>query len=345
MANTPLSQKKFLRLFGSSWLAWACVHAYVLHSLGAGWLMAFADSAISNILLCGACVLISNNLQYYMPKKERYWYILSISIFIALVAWAVTKYSLQFLPAADEVYKNILHQSFTIRYCIMFLLTAFMAVISVLWYTFEQQQKETKRENETAKLVKEAELFNLRQQLQPHFLFNSLNSINALIGTRPAEARIMLQQLSSFLRSTLTKDDNQRVTLQEELKQLELYLAIEKVRFGNRLQTAIKTEEAALQLRIPVLLLQPLVENAIKFGLYGTTGQTTIELHANIISNQLVIAIINPFDGDSTPDEKGTGFGLNSVKRRLYLLFARHDLLETEINGNRFIVSVTIPQT
>jgi two-component system, LytTR family, sensor kinase len=344
LANTPLAQKKFLRLFGSSWLVWACVHAYVLYSLGAGWPMAFADSAISNILLCGACVLISNNLQYYMPKKERYWYILSISVFIAAVAWAITKYSLQFLPTSDAVYKNILQQSFTIRYCVMFLLTAFMAVISVLWYTFEQQQKETKRENETAKLAKEAELFNLRQQLQPHFLFNSLNSINALIGARPAEARTMLQQLSSFLRSTLTKDENQWVALKDELEQLGLYLSIEKVRFGNRLQTIIKTEDAALQLQLPALLLQPLLENAIKFGLYGTTGETTIELHANSINNQLVIAIINPFDKDSAPDEKGTGFGLNSVKRRLYLLFARNDLVETEINNNQFIASVTIPQ-
>jgi two-component system, LytTR family, sensor kinase len=344
LANTPLSQKKFLRLFSSSWLAWAGVHAYVLYSLGAGWPMAFADSAIANILLCGACVLISNNLQYYLPKKERYWYILAISVCMAAVAWVAAKYSLQFLPTSDVRYKNLLQQSFTLRYCVMFLLTAFMAVISVLWYTFEQQQKETERENETARLAKEAELFNLRQQLQPHFLFNSLNSINALIGARPAEARTMLQQLSSFLRGTLTKDENQRVTLQEELQQLELYLAIEKVRFGNRLQTVIKTEGAALQLQLPALLLQPLLENAIKFGLYGTTGQTTIELHANSINNQLVIAIINPFDSDSTPGEKGAGFGLNSVKRRLYLLFGRHYLLETAINGNQFIVSVTIPQ-
>jgi two-component system, LytTR family, sensor kinase len=344
LATTPLAQKKFLRLFGSSWLVCGCVHAYVLHSLGAGWPMAFADSAVSNILLCGTCVLISNNLQYYLPKKERYWYILAISVFVAAVAWAAIKYSLQFLPTSDMVYKNLLQQSFTLRYCINFLLTAFMAVISVLWYAFNQQQRETERENETAKLAKEAELFNLRQQLQPHFLFNSLNSINALIGARPAEARNMLQQLSSFLRSTLTKEDNQRVTLQEELQQLELYLAIEKVRFGNRMQTEIKTEDAALQLKLPALLLQPLVENAIKFGLYGTIGKTTIELHASVINNQLVIAIINPFDNDSAPDEKGTGFGLNSVKRRLYLLFARNDLVETEINGNQFIVSVTIPQ-
>jgi sensor histidine kinase YesM len=331
-------------MFISSWLVWAAIHAYVLYSLGVSWSLALPDSAISNFLLCAACVLISNTLQYYLPKKERYWYILTLSVFIAAAVWLLVKYLLQLLTGADAVYQRILHHSFAIRYCIMFLITAFMAVISVLWYTFEEKEKETQRENETARLSREAELFKLRQQLQPHFLFNSLNSINALIGSKPAEARTMVQQLSSFLRSTLKKEENQWVALQEELEQLELYLAIEKVRFGNRLQTLLKTETESLQLKLPALILQPLVENAIKFGLYGTIGETTIEMHAAVINNQLVIAIINPFDKDSAMDEKGTGFGLQSVKRRLYLLFGRNDLVETEVQGQQFIVSVTIPQ-
>lgn len=344
MAKTPLSQKRFLFIFIGSWLLWAFVYAYVLYSLGVNWRYALADSGVSNWLLCSACMLVSNNLQYYLPKNDRYWYILTFSICISAVVWAIAKYCLQLLPFEDAVYQNVLRQSFTIRYVVMFLVTAFMAVISVLWYSFEEKGKETQREHETSKLAREAELFKLRQQLQPHFLFNSLNSINALIGTKPAEARTMVQQLSSFLRSTLKKDENQWVALQEELEQLELYLSIEKVRFGNRLQTLINTEEESLHLKLPALLLQPLVENAIKFGLYGTIGETMIELHSSVINDQLVIAIINPFDSDSAPDEKGTGFGLQSVKRRLYLLFGRNDLVETEIQGNQFIVSVTIPR-
>ncbi len=330
-------------MFTGSWLLWALVHAYVLYALGISWQLAFADSGITNMLLCAAAVLISNNLQYYLPRKERYWYILTFSIFISASVWFLVRYLLHFLPDADSTYQNVLKHSFAIRYCIMVLVTAFMAVVSVLWYTFEEKKKETQREHETSRLAREAELFKLRQQLQPHFLFNSLNSINALIGTKPEAARNMVQQLSAFLRSTLKKDENQWVQLKEELEQLELYLSIEKVRFGNRLQTLIKTSEESLQLKLPALLLQPLVENAIKFGLYGTIGETMIELHSSVINGQLVIAIINPFDSDSAPDEKGTGFGLQSVKRRLYLLYGRNDLLETEIQGNQFIVSVTIP--
>lgn len=326
-------------------MVWAGVQVYVLYSLGVSLGYAIADSAISNVLLCGATVMLSNNLQYYLPKKDRYWYIVTFSLFIAAVVWLLVKYIIKWTGLGDEPYHRIMAQSYSIRFCIAFLITAFMAVISVLWYTFDEREKEAMRLNETARLAKEAELFKLRQQLQPHFLFNSLNSINALIGSKPTAARTMVQQLSSFLRSTLKTDDNQWVPLQEELEQLELYLAIEKVRFGNRLQTVTQTEQEALELTMPALLLQPLVENAIKFGLYGTVGETKIEIHAAVVNGELVLAVINPFDTDSTPEEKGTGFGLNSVKRRLYLLFGRSDLVETEMLGNQFIVSVTIPQS
>ena len=194
------------------------------------------------------------------------------------------------------------------------------------------------------KLAREAELFKLRQQLQPHFLFNSLNSINALIGSRPVEARKMVQQLSDFLRGTLKKEETQWVTLQEELQYLQLYLEIEKVRFGNRLSTEVSVEEGAAQLKLPALLLQPVVENAIKFGLYDTTGETVIRISAVQQEKNLLIRVENPFDPETSSPKQGTGFGLMSVQRRLYLLFARTDLLVTAAKGNIFITTITIPE-
>src|SRR4029077_8607214 len=118
-----------------------------------------------------------------------------------------------------------------------------MVMISVLWHSFEDQKTSVQRKTEAEQLTKDAELYKLRQQLQPHFLFNSLNSINALIGTRPQEARTMVQQLSDFLRGTIKKEETQWVSLQEELQYLQLYLDIEKVRFGNRLATEIETTD------------------------------------------------------------------------------------------------------
>ena len=208
----------------------------------------------------------------------------------------------------------------------------------------KEQHEMNERKTEAEKLAREAELFKLRQQLQPHFLFNSLNSINALIGSRPEEARKMVQQLSDFLRGTIKKEETQWVSLREELQYLQLYLDIEKVRFGNRLATEIEIDEGTELLRLPALLLQPVVENAIKFGLYDTTGDTIIRLYAALEENNLVIRVLNPFDPETSSPQQGTGFGLKSIQRRLYLLFARTDLLTTNAKENIFTTIVKIPQ-
>jgi LytS/YehU family sensor histidine kinase len=165
-----------------------------------------------------------------------------------------------------------------------------------------------------------------------------------LIGSRPKEAREMVQQLSDFLRTTLRKDEQQWIKLEDEMHSLQLYLTIEKVRFGHRLFTELDLEEDALKMQLPALLLQPLVENAIKFGLYDTTEESRIYLTAKSENAQLVITVENPFDPSTAAAQKGTGFGLSSVQRRLYLMFGRHDLLQTTVKENIFSTTVIIPQ-
>jgi LytS/YehU family sensor histidine kinase len=211
-----------------------------------------------------------------------------------------------------------------------------------LWYNQQEQQASLKRKSDTEKLAREAELFKLRLQLQPHFLFNSLNSINALVGMQPQKARTMIQQLSDFLRGTLKKEQSAWITLEEELQHLSLYLEIEKVRFGHRLQASITNE--APSAKLPLMLLQPVVENAIKFGLYDTMEPVTISIKAVVEGNILRLQVQNPFDPETSQPQKGTGFGLSSVRRRLYLLFARTDLLETTTHDHTFTATIKIPQ-
>jgi LytS/YehU family sensor histidine kinase len=218
------------------------------------------------------------------------------------------------------------------------------ALLSILWYSRIDDEQRIQRKEDTEKLAKEAELFKLRQQLQPHFLFNSLNSINALIGTRPDEARKMVQQLSDFLRGTLKKDEHHLCSMHEELQHLQLYLEIEKVRFGHRLATKIVIDEGVNEMKIPALLLQPVMENAIKFGLYDTVDEIVIELHAMKHEKELVIKVMNPFDPETAVPRRGTGFGLQSVQRRLQLLYARNDLMTTEVKDNIFTTQLKIPQ-
>ena len=144
-------------------------------------------------------------------------------------------------------------------------------------------------------------------------------------------------------RKYVEKEENQWISLEDEMQHLQLYLDIEKVRFGHRLNTAINSAETA-KLQLPSMLLQPLVENAIKFGLYDTTEPVTIIIQAVQENNYLVISIQNPFDPETSSPKQGTGFGLSSVQRRLYLLFARNDLLHTKHTDNLFTTVIKIPQ-
>ena len=284
-------------------------------------------------------------MRYYLPRQERFWYILVISIVMSSVWAFLMKVTLMLIFRDNTDYILLLKQSSTIRFWIAFLLVGCMAMMSLLWYSQKEQEEMNARKTEAEKLAKEAELFKLRQQLQPHFLFNSLNSISALTGSQPEKARHMIHQLSEFLRGTLKKEEQHWNTLEEELQYLQLYLDIEEVRFGHRLQTKLTSSDEALKLKLPALLLQPVVENAIKFGLYDTTGDVLITLDAITEEDYLKIIIINPFDPETSQPLKGTGFGLSSINRRLFLLFARNDLLKTQKDNEHFITTILIPQT
>ena len=345
MANSPFSIFKFRIIFIICWLVMVADNMMVLNFFGLPWNAAIIDSAISNTLLLMACLLVMNTLRYYLPRGTQYINIFSICLFLTIVWLLLTKLLLRLSLSHYPGYNDLLHHSLSIRFSIAFLLLGCVTMISILWYNQQEQKEKDERKTDAEKLAKEAELFKLRQQLQPHFLFNSLNSINALIGSRPQEARKMVQQLSDFLRGTIKKEETQWVTLQEELQYLQLYLDIEKVRFGNRLVTVIEVEENIKQLKLPALLLQPIMENAIKFGLYDTTGETVIRLQAVKENDNLVIEVQNPFDPETSSPKQGIGFGLKSIQRRLYLLFARTDLLTTFAKENIFTTIVKIPQS
>jgi two-component system LytT family sensor kinase len=345
MTHSPLATAKYRAIFFGCWLVIALLQAATFYWYGLSTELALNDSFISSGLLAAVCWLISSNLEYYRPQQARYLYIGSWCFLLAGIWASSLYYILPVLLETDHNYETFLLNSLPVRFSIGFLLVGWMAMISVLWYNQQEQQASLRRKSDTEKLAREAELHKLRLQLQPHFLFNSLNSINALIGSQPQAARKMVLQLSEFLRSTLRKDDTQPVLLAEELHLLELYLEIEKMRFGHRLQTEISTDETVRQMKLPPMLLQPLVENAIKFGLYDTSGQVCIKVQTKASENQLEISIQNPYDPQTATKRTGTGFGLAGVQRRLYLLFARQDLLQTRAENQTFTATLKIPQT
>jgi LytS/YehU family sensor histidine kinase len=269
----------------------------------------------------------------------RIWTLL-LAVFVSIfLNWVLKK-----VYGVDSPYSEFIAKGFNVRFCYHFLMISFISLVMWIWYFVKEIQEDDTRKTQAEQLAKEAELNNIRQQLQPHFLFNSLNSISALAGSRPEEARKMIQQLSDFLRGTMRKDEQQLIKLEDELTHLKLYLDIEKVRFGHRLKNEILCDEKSLSMLLPSLILQPVVENAIKFGLYDTTDDITISVSSIVEENHLIIIVKNPFDPQTSSPKQGVGFGLNSINRRLYLLFARQDLLQTHSENNQFITTIKIPQ-
>lgn len=307
-----------------------------------GWRTVLADAVVTNLIIAIAGYDMIIVMKYYHPRPVVR---LALSIGLALVSvFAIHHITLLLVDETPE-YLDFLDKSLIIRGLYVWLMVALVSAITGLWFSMLERQEADRRRSTAEQLSREAELSRLRQQLQPHFLFNSLNSISALAGTRPDEARKMIQQLSDFFRGTLRKDDQQLIPLSEELEHLTLYLEIEKVRFGHRLKTEIDCGDGVMSLKLPTLLLQPVVENAIKFGLYDTLGETTIRIRAFKENNYLKVTVDNPFDPTSAPPRRGTGFGLNSIQRRLYLLYARNDLLSTSQEESIFTTTIKIPQT
>ncbi|MGN6491504.1 MAG: sensor histidine kinase [Agriterribacter sp.] len=342
MTATVLSTYKYKLYYAGFWVLWTMVHIWVLQECGYTTMEALTDSIISNTLLGGTGLLIIIVLSYYLPRKDQLTSLLCMCVLFTIAWVALARLAMSQL--ADEKVYNYFNQTIHLRGAIAFLILGCVVLLNVLWHSLEEQKEQERRKNESDQIARDAELFKLRQQLQPHFLFNSLNSISALVVAQPAQARKMIQQLSDYLRNTLKKEEHKWVTLAEELEYLQLYLDIEKVRFGHRLSTSINSNEHSLNLMLPALLLQPVVENAIKFGLYDTTDDITISINAEILERLLVITVKNPFDPQVSQPRTGTGFGLSSVQRRLYLLFARNDLLETATRQNIFITRIKIPQ-
>ncbi len=321
------------------------VYAYLIYDVADfNWQIALADTLISNGVLAVACIVLSNMLGYYQPKNERMFSLLLLTSVLTVVVAFLTNYGLNYLFINQKTYQAFLTITLPFKTIVIFLCLNWCALTNLLWYRLEEQSEMQGRLLATQNLAKEAELNKLRHQLQPHFLFNSLNSVYALTIINPTEAGTMITKLASFLRGTLKRDDEVWVNVAEEMEYIQLYLDIEKVRFSHRLTIDVRIEEETLGLCLPGTLLQPIVENAIKFGLYNTSAAITITIRVKLENNALVICVANPYDPEMKASN-GTGFGLSAIRRRLYLLFADSNLLQTETQDNNlYITTLKIPQ-
>jgi two-component system, LytTR family, sensor histidine kinase AlgZ len=206
----------------------------------------------------------------------------------------------------------------------------------------EASRESERREVEARALAREAELQSLRVQLNPHFLFNSLHSISALATQDGARARVMCIRLADFLRSSLGLGSQENIPLRDELALARSYLEVEQVRFGDRLRVEAEIEEACAGCAVPPLLLQPLVENAVKHGVAGLLEGGSIRLEARRQGNNVAITLENAFDPEAAPSG-GMGIGLRHVRRRLQVRFGGQAAFEAEASGAVYRVSLRFP--
>jgi signal transduction histidine kinase len=214
--------------------------------------------------------------------------------------------------------------------------------LSYLMLAQERAIEAERKGAELQLLAQESELKALRAQLNPHFLFNSLNSLSALTAVDPARAREMCVLLSDFLRRSLGLGERRLVALREELDLAKAYLAIEQIRFGARLKLAWEVDPTAEPALLPTLLLQPLVENAIKHGIAALPEGGTLALTAEVREGHVIVKVENPLDEDA-PTPQGLGIGLRQVRQRLLGRFGNRARFEAGVQDNVHRITLVFP--
>jgi len=190
--------------------------------------------------------------------------------------------------------------------------------IYVLWHYIEFANAEALKKVKLETLIKELELKTIKSQINPHFIFNALNSIRALVDEDPQRARKAITELSNILRSSIQVDKVEITSLKKEIAIVKDYLALEYIRFADRLNVEYQIEDASLEYAIPPMMLQTLVENAIKHGLSKQPGDCLIKIIAKIEGSKLNLMVQNTGILQTTEND---GFGLQSTRDRLNILY------------------------
>lgn len=283
---------------------------------------------VFHLLLVPAAILLTHGLRYFIIAKrwlqQPVFFQLGIAIIAGLLL-SLTFFLIQFILntlifgasiklSVVDFWQAILNFSFV------------FFVWSVFYFSFHYIRNYRKAEIQQLKMqasLKEAELNKLKSQLNPHFMFNAMNSIRALIDENPQKAKQAVTQLSNILRQTLTLEKNKLILFGDEMILIKDYLALEKIRFEERLNYFFEIDEASAQYKIPPMLLQTLVENAIKHGISTLTegGTVSITTRHDAERKKLKIEIIN--SGSYMPDENTpSGYGIQNTRDRLRFVFA-----------------------
>ncbi|MBN1117110.1 MAG: histidine kinase [Bacteroidales bacterium] len=348
MLNPILKNRKYSIGYIVSWNTVMIFQVFMMvYYYSNSFTIALSESLVFNLLFAIIGIGIWYPVYYTDLEKNRIINFLTnhlASSSLAVGLWLWLGYLILTSFFSDDVeYIKQLSNTIPSRVGFGFLYYVLLILIYYLFIYYENFKEKLVRESELKTLVKESELSSLKSQINPHFLFNSLNSISSLTMISPERAQDMVINLSEFLRYSLSNKKEFLTSFEEELKNIERYLKIEKIRFGKRLQVEQNIEENTKTMLLPGLILQPIVENAIKYGVYESIDQSDINIESRQNNELLEVVVCNDYDSDFL-EKKGAGIGLKNVMSRLKIQYGRDDLVKISKTENTFKITLRFPQ-
>ncbi len=348
MLNPVSKSKNYFFSYLTIWALIISIHTLILNFFyGINGIVSLGDSVVFNLAFMLIGYALWFVIRFNLKEKPSVFDVIFNHLLVAIVViaiWlAVSYFSLVSLFGDRQDYMIFLSSSLPWRAVTGLFYYLFFVLFYYLILYYDDLQEKLAMESKLQNLVTQSELDALKSQINPHFLFNSLNSISSLTITSPEKAQEMVIKLSDFLRYSLSHDKNEKTSLKTEFENLKRYLDIEKVRFGKRLNFIYDIPENCTQVQIPNMILQPLIENAIKHGVYKSFDEVRVEIRCLEENDYIVIEIKNDYDPD-TRKPKGEGVGLKNIKKRLQLIYLRTDLLETKAEKMVFIAQLKIPK-
>lgn len=346
MVHPIAENKKAVLIYILIWTLLIGVHFLILY-----WfydivaLHAWMDSIVFNVLYAIFSLALWYVARYNSPSRTKVISLLinhMASLILISVLWvALGSYLLNLLIVSTSYY-DFLEDTLPWRIISSVFLYFITSLIYYLLLYYNDLQERRTKELSLIDMVSESELNLLKSQINPHFLFNSLNSISSLTVSDASKAQDMIIKLADFLRYTVSKDDKRFTKFEQELENIHRYLDIEKVRFGDKLLFEFEVDENCHDVFIPIMILQPLYENALKHGVYESIEPIVIRMECKHQSDHIFIRIFNNYDSSSGV-KKGAGIGLKNISERLRLIYKHSDLLKIIKTDTEFEVQLYIP--
>ncbi len=347
MSHPITSRRRSLVIYILVWFLIFAINAAIIYFLqGFAVKIAIADSFISNFVFAVVGLLAWYPTRYipYQQSSPVYSIMAHIvaGLLVILVWLTVTVGLLTTLHYGNDLYKDFLNRTLFWRGVVGSLFYLVLVLVFYLVVYAKNLKERAQAEERLKTLVRESELNVLKSQINPHFLFNSLNSISSLTMSSPDEAHKMIIRLSDLLRYSLKNRENEFVTLEEEIGRMQDYLAIEKIRFGEKLRYNLSVPQSCKKIELPTMILQPLIENAIKHGVYESVDPVDIEFNCVMHTDFLELSIVNDYDPDQPPS-RGTGLGLQNVTQRILLAYEGKGHVDAKGENGKYNVRIFIP--